>query len=144
MSVPWGDVATAWVSTGIPDIEVFMAMPAAVIMGARLTRYAGRLLGSGPVRKLIQKSIDSAPAGPDAAQRAKGSAHLWGQVRNASGQTATSRLHTVDGYALTAMTAWDIAKRSVAGHARPGFQTPSLIFGADYILGFKSGRREDL
>lgn len=144
MSVPWGDVATAWVSTGIPDIEVFMAMPAAVIMGARLTRYAGRLLGSGPVRKLIQKSIDSAPAGPDAAQRAKGLAHLWGQVRNAAGQTATARLHTVDGYALTAMTAWDIAKRCVAGQARPGFQTPSLIFGADYILGFKGSRREDL
>jgi short subunit dehydrogenase-like uncharacterized protein len=144
MGVPWGDVATAWFSTAIPDIDVFMAMPPAAIMGARLTRYAGALLGSSLVQKLLRKAIEAAPAGPDAAQRARGAAHLWGEVRNAAGQTASSRLHTVDGYALTAMTAWDIAKRAAAGGARAGFQTPSLLFGADYILGFEGSRREDL
>lgn len=144
MSVPWGDVATAWVSTRIPDIEVFMAMPAAAIIGARLSRYMGGLLGSAPVQKLIQKGIATAPAGPDAGQRAKGSAHLWGQVSNPAGQTATARLHTAEGYTLTAMTAWDIARRCVAGQAQAGFQTPSLVFGADYILGFEGSRREDL
>jgi hypothetical protein len=32
----------------------------------------------------------------------------------------------------------------VAGEAKPGFQTPSLVFGADFILQFEGARREDL
>ena len=27
VSIPWGDIATAWRSTGIPNIEVYMAVP---------------------------------------------------------------------------------------------------------------------
>lgn len=143
MTVPWGDVATAWVSTGIPDIEVFMAMPKPMIMGAKLMRYTGGLMASDWVQGLIKRGIDSRPAGPNAAQRQRGAAHLWGEVRNAAGKTLTSRLDTPDGYALTALTAWDIAKRAARGEARPGFQTPSLVFGADYILGFAGTSRRD-
>lgn len=144
MTIPWGDVATAWVSTGIPDIEVYMAMPAAVIMGSKLTRHMGWLMGSAPVQRVIQRAIDARPAGPDATQRAKGSVRLWGEVRNAQGHVATSRLSTPDGYALTAQTAWDIAKRAAAGDMVPGFQTPSMVYGADFILGFAGTQRSDL
>ena len=34
--------------------------------------------------------------------------------------------------------------RVAAGDFKPGFQTPSLAFGPDYILGFESVTREDL
>jgi len=42
------------------------------------------------------------------------------------------------------MTAWDIAKRTIAGDARAGFQTPSKVFGPDYILEFEGVERVDL
>lgn len=144
MTLPWGDVSTAFVSTGIPDIEVFIAMPKAMIMGAKMSRYTGWLLGTGPVQSLIKKAIDARPPGPNAMQRQQGAAHLWGQVRNASGQSATTRLNTIDGYALTALTAWDIAKRVARGEAQAGFKTPSLVFGPDYVMGFAGTTRQDL
>jgi hypothetical protein len=45
---------------------------------------------------------------------------------------------------LTAATAFDTARRVAAGEVKPGFQTPSLAFGADYILDFEGATREDL
>ena len=65
-------------------------------------------------------------------------------MRNAAGQTATARLDTVEGYALTALTAWDIAKRTAKSAAQPGYRTPSLVFGADYILNFAGTARTDV
>ncbi len=144
MSIPWGDVATAWVSTRIPDIQVFMAAPKALRVMAKLSRYFGGLIGSNFVQALLKRQIDAAPAGPTAEQRKNGRAHLWGEVSNAAGQTATARLDTIDGYALTALTAWDIAKRCAAGEAQSGFRTPSMVFGADYILNFAGTTRTDL
>jgi short subunit dehydrogenase-like uncharacterized protein len=144
MCIPWGDVSTAWVSTAIPNIEVFMAAPAGLRWMAKASRYLGAVMGSSMVQNLLKKQIDSGPAGPNAEQRQRGASHLWGQVRNASGQTATSRLDTIEGYALTALTAWDIAKRTANGAAQPGYRTPSLVFGADYVLDFAGTTRTDL
>ncbi len=144
MCIPWGDVSTAWVSTAIPDIEVFMAAPASLRLMAKASRYMGGVMGSNFVQGLLKKQIDAGPTGPNAEQRQRGASHLWGQVRNAAGQTATSRLDTVEGYALTALTAWDIAKRTASGAAQPGYRTPSLVFGADYILNFAGTTRTDL
>jgi hypothetical protein len=42
------------------------------------------------------------------------------------------------------MTAVDIAKRVASGVFKLGFQTPSLAYGADYILGFDGVTREEL
>ena len=50
----------------------------------------------------------------------------------------------MEGYALTALTAWDIAKRTLNGQAQPGFRTPSQVLGADYILNFVGSQRVDL
>jgi short subunit dehydrogenase-like uncharacterized protein len=144
ISIPWGDVSTAWVSTGIADIQVFMAAPASLRLMAKASRYLGGVMGSNFVQNLLKKQIDAGPAGPDAQQRQRGASHLWGEVRNAAGQIATARLDTVEGYALTAMTAWDIAKRTANGEAQPGYRTPSQVFGADYILNFAGTTRTDM
>jgi short subunit dehydrogenase-like uncharacterized protein len=69
---------------------------------------------------------------------------LVGLARNEKGESARSRLTTPEGYTLTAMTAVDIAKRVASGDFKPGFQTPSLAYGADYILGFDGVTREEL
>jgi short subunit dehydrogenase-like uncharacterized protein len=55
-----------------------------------------------------------------------------------------SRLLTPEGYTLTAMTSLEIVRRILAGEAMPGFQTPSRVFGADFISGFDGCGREDL
>ena len=144
VSIPWGDVATAWVSTRIPDIEVFMSAPTPLRVMAKVSRYFGWVIGSRFVQGFLKQQINAGPAGPSTGQRLRGAAHVWGEVKNAAGQTATARLDTVEGYTLTAQTAWDIAKRTANGEAQPGFRTPSMVFGADYILSFAGTKRIDL
>jgi short subunit dehydrogenase-like uncharacterized protein len=144
VAIPWGDVATAWVSTGIPNIEVFMSAPAPLRMTVVASRYFGGLMATGFMQRLLKQQIDKAPAGPNEKQRREGASRLWGQVHNARGMVATARLDTFEGYSLTAQTAWDIAKRTAKGEGRPGFQTPSMVFGADYILNFPNTTRTDL
>jgi hypothetical protein len=68
---------------------------------------------------------------------------LVGEARNKKDQTVRSRLRTPEAYSLTAATAFDTARRVASGEVKPGFQTPSLAFGADYILDF-GVTREDL
>jgi short subunit dehydrogenase-like uncharacterized protein len=87
-------------------------------------------------RTLAAKALE----GPSEANRRAGQAVLVGQARNDQGQTVRSRMRTPEGYSLTAATAC----RVVAGEIKPGFQTPSRAFGADYILNFDGVVREDL
>jgi short subunit dehydrogenase-like uncharacterized protein len=144
ISIPWGDVSTAWHSTGIPDIQVFMAAPTPLRVMARISRYFGGIMGSSVVQEFLKRRINAGPSGPDAEQRRNGASYLWGEVRNAAGQTATTRLKTMDGYDLSAVAAWDIAKRTAAGASQSGFQTPSTVFGPDYILNLDGSTRTDL
>jgi len=144
MTIPWGDVSTAFHSTGIPNVQTYMAMPKRLQSMAKMSRYLGWLLGSTPVQALMRKRIQAGPAGPSDEARRRGRSLLWAEAKDASGRSLRSRMQGPEGYTLTAMTAWDIAKRCAAGAAQPGFQTPSRVFGPDYILGFPGVRREDL
>jgi short subunit dehydrogenase-like uncharacterized protein len=49
-----------------------------------------------------------------------------------------------EGYTLTAMTTLAAVRRVLDGQARPGFQTPSRAFGADFVLDAPGVSFEDL
>lgn len=142
-TIPWGDVSTAFHSTGIPDIQVYAAMPPSSVRSLRLSRYLAPVLRMPWVRRRLVAAIKARPAGPSAESRARARAHLWGEVRDASGATMVSRLVTPDGYTLTAKTAVLAARHVMDGRATPGFQTPSRAFGADFILEVPDCTRTD-
>ncbi|MFI5311658.1 MAG: saccharopine dehydrogenase family protein [Gemmatimonadales bacterium] len=144
VTIPWGDVATAFHSTGIPNVEVYTATSRSAIRALVLARYIGPLLATAPVQRWLKNRIRSAPPGPTDAQRRRAVARLWGEASDASGRRVASRLRTPDGYTLTALTAVAAAEKVLAGGAKPGFQTPSRAFGADFILEFAGVEREDL
>ncbi len=144
MSIPWGDVSTAFHSTRIPNIQVYMAAPPNLRRMAAFSRYFGWLLAAAPVQALLKRQIQSGPAGPSDEERSSGESRLYGEAKDASGAVVRSRLRTPEGYTLTAATAWAIAKRAVNEDAPPGFQTPSMAFGADFILDFDGVERIDL
>lgn len=144
MAVPWGDLSTAWVSTGVGDIETYFAVGRGAIWGARTVGRMPWLLRSGPVQDFMRRRIDARPAGPNAEERERGRSVIVVEVENAAGRRATSRLETPEGYSLTAMTSVAIAGRALGGDAPVGFQTPALAYGADFILGFSGTRRVDL
>jgi short subunit dehydrogenase-like uncharacterized protein len=64
-------------------------------------------------------------------------------VEDNQGRRVTSRLKTPEGYTLTALTAVGAAKKALTGSASAGFNTPSLAYGADFILEFEGVVRSD-
>jgi short subunit dehydrogenase-like uncharacterized protein len=143
-TIPWGDVSTAFHSTGIPDIEVYTRVGSGARRGMIASRYLGWLLGSGPVQRMMKKRIQSGPPGPTPEQRARGASLLWGQAEDDAGGRAASRMRTPEGYTLTALTSVDAVRRVLAGDAPAGFQTPSKAYGADWILDFDGVERVDV
>jgi short subunit dehydrogenase-like uncharacterized protein len=144
MTIPWGDVWTAWHSTGIPDIEVYLAAPPALRALAVASRLVGPLLGSGPVQRGLAAWVRWRVSGPDAQARARGRSLLYGEVEHADGRRAAARLVAPEGYAFTALAAVECAERVLGGQARPGFLTPSLAFGPDLPLAIAGVERVDL
>ncbi|TAK75401.1 MAG: hypothetical protein EPO12_18690 [Aquabacterium sp.] len=132
MSIPWGDVSTAWYSTRIPNIEVFVPAPGALITGARLANGLLWLLGSPPVQKLLKRQAAKVQ-GPDAAARERMPTHVWGQARNAAGTVRTARLQTANGYALTITGSLAVVAGLLERSAEGGAYTPSLLFGPQLV-----------
>lgn len=142
--IPWGDISTAWRSTGIPSIRVFTGTTDSMIRNARISNYFGWLFRWRPFKQYLLRQVDKRPPGPTAEKRQKGKSYLWGKVTNDQGQSCESRLETIDGYSLTAKTALLIATRILAGNLKPGYQTPAMAYGADLILAVEGSKRTDV
>jgi short subunit dehydrogenase-like uncharacterized protein len=134
LSIPWGDISTAWRSTGIPNIEVYTRVSSWAIFFARWLRYVNGLFRLPLVKKILRAHIDRQEAGPDAQQLAVGRSYLWGKAWNLHGQAVESRLETINAYALTAATSVLVARKILEGGVHPGYQTPAMAYGANLIL----------
>lgn len=141
VTIPWGDVSTAFYSTGIPNIEVYTAMPASNLKMLKASRYLGWLLATKPLQKYLQKQIP--PGGPSDEERAKGKTYLWGEASDAHGNRVEARLQAPEGYTLTALTALKIAEKISDGNFCAGFQTPAKCYGANLILEIAGVKRTD-
>lgn len=144
VTIPWGDVSTAWHSTGIGDIEVYAALPSVARAGLRIAGWAGPLLRPRPVRAVLEGLTRRFLNGPSEAARESGRSFIHGEVEDEEGRRATARMRTPEGYTFTARSAVLALERALAGDAPPGFRTPSLAYGPDFALGVEGVRREDL
>jgi short subunit dehydrogenase-like uncharacterized protein len=144
VTIPWGDVSTAFYSTGIPNIEVYAAVPATMRWMMVASRAFGWLLGSKAAQSFLKRRIKAQPPGPNDEERARGQSFVWGEVTDDAGQRRVSRQSGPEGYTLTVMTALKAVERVLAGQFTAGFQTPSLAYGADFILEIEGVSREDL
>ncbi len=144
IQIPWGDVSTAFHSTGISNIVVHIEAAPALQALATTPGFVRSLLALPPAQALLKALVDLRPEGPGDEARRKGREILVGVARNAGGEAVRARLTTPEAYTLTARTSLDAAMRVAKGGVGPGFQTPSLAFGSDYILGFEGVLREEL
>ena len=133
MTIPWGDVYTAFVSTAIPNISVYMALPKASIAGAKRLRWFAPILGLAPVQAFLKWRISARAPGPDENKRAKTQSIVLGEVRNAAGKTVSARLITQNGYALTVDAALLIAQQVLDGTDKTGYHTPSSLCGTQLL-----------
>ncbi|MDA9951311.1 saccharopine dehydrogenase NADP-binding domain-containing protein [Oligoflexaceae bacterium] len=134
MSVSWGDVSTAFHSTGIPNITVFLASSDfQTSMSMFVSKF--KVIFKRPrfiriSKKLVEKFID----GPTEEVREKSRCYFWGEVRSAKGESESFEFSTPNGYSLTASTAVKILEKLIlAEELKGGFQTPGAYFGSQLI-----------
>ena len=144
VSLGWGDVSTAFYSTGIPNVETYMAFPRAMVNFLIASRWIGPLLFSHLARNILKGLINFLPPGPPEAQRESGLAIIIGEVRDAQGRVARTLLQTKEGYSFTALSTVEIIKRLLSSDLKTGFQTPSRVYGAGFVLQFPNTIRTDL
>jgi short subunit dehydrogenase-like uncharacterized protein len=144
ISVGWGDVSTAYYSTGIPNIETYLAFPQVMINLMYDMRTLGPLLYNRVAKTILKSLMNLYPPGPTEARRLKSFATLIGEVTDDQSGRAVSKLRTPEGYTCTSLTTVEIMKRILDSDCKAGFQTPSLAYGADFILQFEHVKREDL
>jgi short subunit dehydrogenase-like uncharacterized protein len=142
MTIPWGDVATAYYTTAIPDIESYTAISPAVYRLLKIQGLFNWLLRTNFVRNMIKKKINNRPAGPGDQQRSKALSLVWGQVSNGKGETKTVRMSCPDGYTLTMYSTLLLAQKVLQGNLKPGYQTPASAYGEDFVMELPGVKRE--
>lgn len=133
VSIPWGDIATAYQSTGIPNIVCYMAVPPSAVRWMKLGDKLSGLLAMPWVQDFLKKQVERRVGGPDAAERTRGASYVWGRVEDPSGQWVEGHLTTPEGYLFTARASVAAVQRVLAGGVAHGALTPSMAFGRDFV-----------
>lgn len=142
-AVSWGDVVTAYYTTGIPDITVFFEenpINRMALLGARLWQpFAGQPL----FRAWVEAHVMMLPEGPTEEERAACTVDVLAEVESSRGERRSARLRAPEAYTFTSRSAVAVAQRVLAGDIEPGFQTPGRLYGPDFVLGIEGVERVD-
>lgn len=133
--IPWGDVSTAYHSTGISNIEVYVPFREKDFRLMKVAALLGPILRFPPLQYLINLAIDRKVSGPDQQQLQHGKTLVWGEIRNAAGLTRQARFTTSNGYRLTVDGSLAIVKHLLHADPSPagGFYTPSKLMGIHFV-----------
>jgi len=126
MTIPWGDVSTAHFTTDIPNIEVYIPASPKLVKKLKWMNYIRPLLSLGFIQNFLKKRIDKNIKGPSEKTRAKLNTSLWGEVRNAKGESQQLRLSCSNGYTLT-MTGGVRMVEHTLNTNKSGYFTPSTL-----------------
>jgi short subunit dehydrogenase-like uncharacterized protein len=141
-TVPWGDVATAYYTTGIPNIEVYAALPRVARTLLKAERRIGGVLDGDRVQSALKWVVDRTVEGPDDEELEDGFVWVWGEATDGY-DSVVSRLRTPHTYKLTVEAALLATERVLDGEAAAGYQTPAGAFGPDFVLDIEGVQRID-
>lgn len=132
VTIPWGDVYTAWVSTGVPDVEVYLALPPATIRKLKRMRRLQPLLRLGWVRNFMRRQVERKVRGPSDQKRADTRMQIWGEVKSADGRSVSATMTTPNGYDLTVSASLALVEMLMENGVEGGYYTPSLLAGPEF------------
>ncbi|TWC62004.1 short subunit dehydrogenase-like uncharacterized protein [Pseudomonas sp. SJZ103] len=118
----FGDLVTAWHSTAIADIAMFV-------------HISGDAFPEGDLSQL--------PDGPTQVERDAHRARAIAEVTGADGSVARSVIETVNGYSYTPLAAVEAARRVLGGERRSGFESPAHLFGVGFAQTIAGTRISD-
>ncbi len=137
VSIPWGDVFTSGVSTGIPDCVVYMVMPEGQIRSMRRARSLASLLRFAPIRNFVRDVLLPPIAGPSTELRANTISRIWGAVCAEDGRALQAEMHAPNGYDLTVDASLGAVEHMLAYRGVGGYYTPGQLLGTEFALGLE-------
>jgi len=144
IAVTWGDVASAYFSTGVGDVTAYFEATAAVRVHNGMARMFGWAIPYTPWQPFLEAMTAFLPEGPSPGARHARKAVIVVEAETDGRVVARSRLSTPEAYSFTAESGVAVARRVMGGDLQPGFQTAGRVFGPDFVLGLSGVRREDL
>jgi len=134
VSLPWGDVFTTQISTGIPNAIVYGALPRFVCWLTRLSNpLRGLLSRPGLQQWMISQARRFLKEDPDEETRANTHTEFWGRVSTDDGRECSGTISGPSVYNLTAETAVAIALKAEDDAKGGGYFTASMLVGADFL-----------
>ncbi len=134
-AMSWADVVTGQFSTDVPDIEIYSELPFPQRASYRASGVAMSVTGAAPWRKAGQVLSRAWPEAPTDAALGQAAFVMVAEALDPWRRASRVRMRTRDGYTVSVETATAAVKRVLKGEWTAGFQTPSRVFGADFILG---------
>ncbi len=141
-ALSWADVATGQITTGVGDIEVYSELNWTQRLSYRASGMAMAVTGSAPWRRVGGVLANAWPEGPSEDSRRRAEFVMVCEAIDPWRRVSRVRMRTKDGYTVSELTAAAAVERVLAGAASPGYQTPALVFGADFILSLGCARLE--
>lgn len=134
-AMSWADVVTGELSTDVGDIEIYSELPWPQRASYRASGMAMSVTGAAPWQTLGTALSRSWPEGPTDAARGAATFIMVAQAIDPWRRAKQLRMRLRDGYTVSIETGTAAVMRVLGGTSAPGFQTPSKVFGADFILG---------
>jgi short subunit dehydrogenase-like uncharacterized protein len=142
--ISWGDVATAFHSTGVGNITVYFRRTKLFRSADILAKLFGRLLRSRIGQRGLAAIVRSFPEGPSLTERIGQRATIWAEAIDSSGKSSKASLSTPDAYDFAASSALEICSRISSLPIAVGLVTPFQAFGADFVLSLPGCSRMDI
>jgi len=139
--VSWGDLATGYRTTSIPNITTYMpySKPMASMIKGAISKNNGKWKNNvNGLKDWIEKNIQN----PNEEARMKGRSYIWAQANNDKGDKKEAWLETMEGYRFTSISGIKAVEKIFELNPK-GSLTPALAFGEDFILEFPETKRYD-
>lgn len=141
--VTWGDLSTAYRSTGIPNITTYFPLPKKFpnLLGS-LGISPKEMSENEEAKKKVEGWIEENIHGPDENKRKTYRCYIYASVTNNKGVKTQAWLETMESYRFTAVAGVRSVEKLFTLEPK-GALTPALAFGANFILEIPETKRID-
>lgn len=130
MAISWGDVSTAFYTTGIANIDTWIPVPGRRTAALKVLNLARPLLATGFVQSGLKRLVAKSVKGPTVAQRKKSRTWVWGEATNSAGEKKTVRVELANVYDVTVDAALMVVGHLLDHHHDGGSYTPAMLLGS--------------
>ncbi len=133
VSIPWGDVSTAYYTTGIPNIVVYMSVPESVAKGMKRANWLRPLARIKPLQNILKNQAAKRASHMDEEEREQAPTYVWGEATNDSGDRRTARVKTANGYTVTIHGSLAVTEFLLGCKVDGGYYTPARLVGPELV-----------